>query len=96
MRADRRANPAIEDVLKRMAHKDGVIDKPRGAKGKALRERYLNEEYVEANAAKIYEQYQVIGITWAACVQAVKTNFVEQLHMKWGPKLKVHKEANKE
>lgn len=93
LRADKRANPDIEDVLKSLEFKTRIIDKPKGAKEKALQERYINEENTQQAALKIYEQYEKVGITWAACVQAVKTNFGEQLHTKWRPILKNYKDS---
>jgi len=96
LRRERRADPALEDVLKRMEYRDMIISSPKGKKQHELRDRYLDENYVNQSAEKLFEQYKEIGITWAACVQAIKTNFAEQLHSKWGPRLKAHREEMKE
>lgn len=96
LRRERRANPALIDFLKRMEHRQGVISSPKGKKGHELRDRYLDEDYTKQAAEKLFMQYKEIGITWAACVQAIKTNFAEQLHSKWGPRLKVYREEMKE
>lgn len=95
LRRERRVNPALVDVLKRMEYREGVIYSPKGKKEHELRDRYLDEDYTNRAASKLFDDYKVIGITWAACVQAIKTNFAEQLHSKWGPRLKAHKEAEK-
>ncbi|KKN24771.1 hypothetical protein LCGC14_0891560 [marine sediment metagenome] len=95
MRREHRANPALADVLKRMEHRQGIIFSPKGKKEHELRERYLDENYVKQAAEKLFVQYKEINITWAACVQAIKTNFAEQLHSKWGPRLKAHREEQK-
>ncbi len=96
MRREHRANPALEDVLKRMEHRQGIISNPKGKKEHELRDRYLDEDYTNQAAKKLFEQYKVIDITWAACVQAIKTNFAEQLHSKWGPRLKAYREEIKD
>jgi len=96
MRREKRTNPKLVDVLKRMEHREGIIFNPKGKKENELRDRYLDEDYVKRSAEKLFIQYEEIGITWAACVQAIKTNFAEQLHSKWGPRLKAHREAEKE
>jgi len=96
MRRERRANPELADVLRRMEHRQMIISNPKGKKEHELRDRYLDEDYVRQAAEKLFIQYKEIEITWAACVQAIKTNFAEQLHSKWGPKLKAHREAEKE
>ena len=95
MRRERRVNPALVDVLKRMEHRRGIISSPKGKKENELRDRYLDEDYVKQAAEKLFVQYKEINITWAACVQAIKTNFAEQLHSKWGPRLKAYREEQK-
>lgn len=95
MRRHRRANPTLEDVLKRMEYREGVITSPKGKKEHELRDRYLDENYTNQAAEKLFIQYKEVNITWAACVQAAKTNFAEQLHSKWGPRLKAHREEQK-
>lgn len=95
MRREHRINPALKDVLIRMEHRQGIILNPRGKKEHELRDRYLDEDYTNRAAEKLFEQYKEIGITWAACVQAIKTNFAEQLHSKWGPRLKTYREEQK-
>lgn len=95
MRRERRANPELADVLKRMEHRQGIISSPKGKKEHELRDRYLDEDYAKQAAEKLFLQYKEIDITWAACVQAIKTNFAEQLHSKWGPRLKAYREEQK-
>lgn len=95
MRSERKAKSPVVDVLKRMEYRSLVTAKPRGAKEIKLAERYIEEDNTRYNAAKLFEQYQEAGITWASCVQAVKTNYVEQLHNKWSPRLKAIREEEK-
>jgi len=95
MRIERKANPPIEDVLKRMEYRSMIIAKPHGSHEAKLRDRYIEEENTKFNASKLYEQYQEAGITWAACVQAAKTHYIEHLHNKWSPRLKAVREEEK-
>ena len=39
-----------------------------------------------AEAERLWLQYKDKGVTWAACVQAVKTDWVIQLRAKYGDK----------
>lgn len=88
LRRDRRARPNVDDMIRSWSARQEIISKPRGEKQRELRERYIAQEDVQYQAHKLYDQYRDAGITWAACVQAVKTNFVEYLHNKWSPRIK--------
>lgn len=95
IRADHRANPDWKDVMKSQAVKAEVIRNPKGSHQKELAKRYIMEERIEAQAGKLLDQYDKVGMKRGAAIQAVKTNFVEQLHMKWGSILKEYNEQNK-
>lgn len=92
MRKYRKEHKPLKDILKRLERRTRVINKPTFDE-KKLRQRYIEEEYIESAAYKIYMQYKEIGITWSACVQAIKTNYVEQLHNKWSPRLKEFRDS---
>lgn len=95
MKSDRRTNPSVEDVMKRYKYRQEIINKPRNSKQKGLRERYLEEDRVDLQAHKLMDQYRDVGLSKAGAVHAVKTNFIEQLHSKWSPRLKAFRDANK-
>ena len=95
MAADRRANPRIQDVQKSQAHRKEIIRSPRSAHDKQLAERYLEEDRVEYQAWKLLDQYRDVGLQKSTAIQAVKTNYTEQLHSKWSPILKAHQESKK-
>lgn len=83
MRKDRKAKRPVEDVLAKLRHRDEVM-----RRGTAKQVEKLEKAiYVEDRATELYTQYQEVGITWAACVQAVKTDYISQLHQKWAPVL---------
>lgn len=44
------------------------------------------ERRVMEEAERLWLQYKDKGVTWAACVQAVKTDWVSQLRAKYGDK----------
>ncbi len=95
MKVARRLNPPMEDVIKRMDFRNEVINKPRGPKQRELQDRYVEEDRIEHQAGKLMEQYREVGLPRSAAVQAVKTNYIEQLHGKWGPRLKAFRESAK-
>ena len=95
IRRDRRAHPPVEDILKRMEARQEIIAKPRGSKQKELREKYIEEERIELQAFKVLEQYHDVGLPRGAAIQAVKTNYIEQLHAKWGPILRKFRDSAK-
>lgn len=53
-----------------------------------LKERYEYEQYVQDKANELYDKFKSAGATWAACVQAVKTDSISYLTHKFGSKLK--------
>lgn len=87
IRRERRLNRPLEDILKRYFYKKGIIDKPRGQKEKELRERYLEEERISLQAFKLIDQYREVGLPKSVAVHAVMTNYTDQVHTVWGPKL---------
>src|SRR4051794_17121280 len=83
VRRDRRTNPSIDMVLARLRFRDGVKSAARNPRLRAMRERIEREDHLEFTANQLYEQYRPFGCTWAACVQAVKTDWVPQFRAKW-------------
>ena len=78
-RRENRENPSIESKMQR-------IEARQSARG-ALREKYDKEDSINRQAGELYDRYEDI-VTWAACVQAVKTDWVSNFHNKYGPQLK--------
>lgn len=68
-----------------MTHRDFVISKMRP---KELANKYIEEDRVERAAIELHTKYGEVGATWAACVQAVKTDYVPQFHLKYAEKMK--------
>ena len=95
MEKDRRKNPAIADVLRRKAYRDRILKTPKGAHEKTLSDRYAEEDRVDNQAYKLLDQSGVVGLQKSTAVQAVKTNYIENLHSKWSPILKKYNEENK-
>ena len=95
MKQERKANPRIEDILKSYNHRQGIIGKPRGKKEQELRDRYIEEERVSHQAQKLMEHYRDVGLPKSTAIQAVMTNFTEQLHVKWGPILRKFRDSEK-
>lgn len=91
MARERRAHPAIEDIQKRAAHRSFIMARHEKSL-QPLRERYENEEMVNTRANQLFYQYRAADVTWGACVQAVKTDWVPQFHSVWSPRLKAIRE----
>ena len=86
MRRERRLNRSVEDVHRSKEHRDLIISKPRNQHQKELAERYKRERFVYNEALKLWNQYRDHNIPWSQCVQAIKTDWVENLHAKWSQK----------
>jgi len=82
----------IKDWRRSQAQRQAVLERKGGDDAtRKLKERYFEEEKIQKQASKLFEQYSDVGVTWAACVQAVKTDWVPSFHNVWGSKLKAVK-----
>lgn len=84
MRRDRRLNPSVDSVYARAEHKRIVLSRPKDRSLATLHKKYIAEEQIKLRAESLYKQFQGAGVKWSACVQAVKTNWITQLEMKFG------------
>ena len=78
MRRDRRA------VHNNDSHFQSMRDRA-SARG-AVKDKHIEEERVENAANDLFSRYGHV-VDWAACVQAVKTDYVPSFHNKYGPRL---------
>ena len=81
-RKEAKAHPRVEHLLKRIKFREQIISK-NDHQHRALKEKFLKEQEVESMALKLFEQYKVAGVTWAACVQAVKSKCESSFQIKW-------------
>lgn len=93
MAADRRANSPVADLIKRWQYRQNIIARDKDPKVAELRKRYIEEEMVQSRALELYEQFKSAGVSWDACVFAVKTDWVSSFLNKWGEKKRLVKEA---
>jgi hypothetical protein len=84
VRRDRRAHPSLDSILQRLNYRETVMARNHDHRLRAQRERFERDNSVESQARQLYNQFAEFGVTWAACVQAVKTNWVAQFMVKWG------------
>ncbi len=84
MRRDRRLNPSVASIFQRAEHRSMVLSRPKDRNLATLYKKYSDQELVKARAEGLFKQFQGAGVTWAACVQAAKTDYVGQLEMKYG------------
>ena len=85
VRRDGRANGGnMRSIFAKAKHREDVLAKHGN---NAAKEKILEQDRIETLASQLFETYESAGITWAACVQAVKTDFVSELHQKWANRL---------
>ena len=84
MRRDRRLNPSLASIFQKMDHKRAILSRPKDKNVAAQFKKYTEAEQVRLRAEGLQKQYQGVGIKYSACVQAVKTNYIPQLEMKFG------------
>lgn len=91
----RREDRPVEDILKSDANRQRILEKPAGEKERSLRDRYREEDRVAKAAALLFKQFENQGMSWAAAVQAVKTDKVPEVTEKYLHKQNKRKEASK-
>lgn len=80
LRRERRANPTIESILAKAKHRRDILEK----KGYSLlKEELLKKIDIEKRSLALYNKYKNKGVSWASCIQAVKTDWVPQFETKW-------------
>lgn len=57
-------------------------------KDNKVKQKLLDKADIEYKALELFEKYKTVNVTWGACVQAVKTDFVNDFEYKWSRKLK--------
>lgn len=93
-RRDRRQDPSLKTILKRLAYREGLFSKKTTNKATSqAREAILEAERVAFEACKLYEKYKSAGVTMDACVFAVKTDWVAQFHNKWAERAPANKKG---
>lgn len=81
------ANDLLRAEQQSWIQKTRVIEKPQSARERELKVRYEQEREVELKVAQLLNLYSPVGLTRAAAVQAVKTNWVPSLTTKWNQRL---------
>ena len=82
-KAVRRDRPAtVATMLQSYKVKEFVMDSF-NPKDKRLSNKYSNELIIKTEACRLFNRFGRCGLTWSAAVQAVKTDFVENLTKKW-------------
>lgn len=84
MRRDRRENPSIKSIFQSSEHRRTILGRPKDKNLAVLYKKYVEEDRIKSQAENLYRKFQAAGIHWAACVQAVKTDHMGQLEMRYG------------
>lgn len=82
-RTERKANPSVKSMIAASNHRQNIIDRSKDKSVADLREKYMEESSIERQAEDLYKKYSAKGATWAACVQAVKTDWVSNFINKY-------------
>ena len=93
LRKERRENPTVIDILKRMQHREFIMSRRHDPKLASKRERYEQEDSWYSTACRLHDQFGYAGATWAGCVQAAKTDWVSEFQMKWGDRIRSLKDT---
>lgn len=78
----------IRSLLDRNRTRNRIIWSPQNAAEAKLKDRFQEQNRVELEVCKLLNHYGKCGMVRATAVQAIKTNYVDKLNEKWGPKLK--------
>lgn len=84
MRKARRASMAanMESIQAKIAYRDMAFSK-KGSEARIIQDKLIERDSVDQRAFELYEKFKSKGCTWAAAVQAVKTDWVANLTMKY-------------
>ena len=93
-RRERRANPTPDQLAQREESIRQLIHSPRNDSERKVREKLLAKQKVESYAEDLLRSYGEAGLTRAEAIQAVKTDFVPSLKVKWNKKLGEWKKNN--
>jgi len=89
MRRYRKASFNARSDTDKRAHRDLIMNKMGNQEAK---DKIIVRERNESIALQIFETYKEVGITWGACMQAAKTDWVSELHYQWSQTLAKSKE----
>jgi len=92
MRKERKTNPSMRSLIAKRAYRDEIMNRQGN---KELKDKIILKEKLENTALQLYETYKSAGITWSACMQAAKTDWVSELHHKWSQTLARSKDSKK-
>lgn len=81
------SNDILHAEYKSWLRKTRVIEKPQSARERELATQYEREREVETKAAQLLNLYGPVGLTRAAAIQAIKTDWVPSLTTKWNQRL---------
>lgn len=84
MRRGRRIAPSVESISQRAEHRNMVLSRPKDRSIATLHKKYVEQDRIQRRASELFKQFQGAGIKWSACIQAVKTDWIAQLEMKFG------------
>mgnify|MGYP000011726460 FL=1 len=93
-RREHKANPSIESIMQREAKIKQIISSPKNAEERAVKEKLILKQRQENLTSDLLKAYGEAGLTKAEAMQAVKTDYVPQLKVKWVDKLTAWKQAN--
>ena len=79
----RNTQKPLGDIVRSMRKVEEVLSRTRDASTSDQRKKIMNNEMIELSASRLYEKFGPKGATWAACVQAVKTDYVSSFTDKW-------------
>ena len=83
---------SVKSLLQSFAVKEFTMTS-QNKKDKKLAEKYKAELEIKTGASRLINRYGKCGLTWAAAVQATKTDYTETLTKKWN---KILREWSKE
>lgn len=87
-------NP-VDSKIQSLLKKQQVIEKPQNNKEKELRKRYIKEDEIYIEVARLLNRFGVCGLQKSTAVQAVITEKIEDLNKKWSKILSEYNEAQK-
>lgn len=84
LRRDFLATPSIDSIFQAMNYKTLMLSKTKDKKVVEIHKKLIEKDKVTRKAAELLKRYNRAGLTWAGAIQAVKTDFITAIDLKYG------------
>lgn len=75
--------PTPTSMAQSVAFREKIIKSPKTPEERILKKKFEKDDEIITEASRLWNNFRVAGMTWAAAVQAVKTEKTEEIKTAW-------------